>query len=130
MRNAWLAGIAIAALIVPALATGAIGGDRKVDPNAKLGGGGERVKVKVLLSCDQAQAAKLKVTVTQGSDTGHERALGRGGEKVDCTIEDAGYRIVVSAREGRFVPGKATACVLALTDDDARQWCAAVKLVG
>lgn len=116
------------ALAIPTLALAAMA-TNTVERKAKLGGDGERAKVGVLLGCDQAQSARLKVTLTQGSAEGQARALGRGGGKVDCETEDTVFPVAVTARKGSFAAGKATACVLALTDDDARQWCAEVKLV-
>lgn len=129
MRKTFLSAALIAALAVPVLALATMTSNT-VKPRAKLAGEGAAAKVKVLLACDTDQSAKLKVTLTQGSDHGLERAFGRGAKEVECGMADEVYRVRTEAKkETVFAKGKATACVLALTDDDARQWCVEVKLV-
>ena len=129
MKKPLFSAALIAALAVPVLALASLT-TNTVKPKAKLAGDGEAAKVKVLLACDVDQSAKLKVTVTQGSDQGLERAFGRGNEEVDCGMADEVYRVRAEAKKGTvFAEGKATACVLALTDDDARQWCVDIKLI-
>ena len=118
MRKALLAGVVIAALAVPALATG-LQTLNTVKPKAKLGGDGERAKVTVLLACDHAQVAKLKVTVTQGSANGQERALARGGDKVECGTEKAGLPRQGDGKEGQPRPRQGDRMRLSLLDDDA-----------
>ena len=98
MRRLLIVGTVSAALAVPALATGSLSSNT-VKPKAKLGGDGERAMVTVLLACDEAQAAKLKVTATQGSANGQERALARGGEKVECGTAKAGFPVRVTVRK-------------------------------
>ena len=119
--------IAVLAVAAPAAARVTL---NTVAPKAKLGADGERAKPRVLLACDRSQEATLKVTLTQGSARYQARALGRGNERVLCVAQQSAFGVVVTAKKGSFAPGKATACVVALTDDDSRDWCVRVKLVG
>ena len=127
MRKLLLTCIAMAALAAPGLAPASIM-IGAVKPKAQLSGDGERARVKVFFACDHEQSARLKVTVSQGSANEQERALGTGRETIACGTEQSTSPVAVRVRKGTFAPGKATACVLALTSDDARQWCVEVKL--
>ena len=77
----------------------------------------------VLLGCDRLQRVRLRVTLTQrGRD-----AVAEGRGTVRCTTEPGRFPLRARASR-RLVPGEATACVLASTRDDARQWCKRVTL--
>jgi hypothetical protein len=122
MRRIAVCAGAAALLIAPAAAIGAISSNT-VAPVATLAGDGERVTATVLLGCDRLQRARLRITVTQrGRD-----ALAESRRTVRCTTEPGRFAVRAHASR-RLVPGEATACVLALTRDDARQWCKQVTL--
>ena len=98
-----------------------------VKSTAELSQQGTRAEVGVLLRCDEPQRASLRVTLTQRSADG--RAVADGKRSVDCTTATRTFAVKAEAREDdRFEDGKATACVLAVTKDDVRQWCKEISL--
>jgi hypothetical protein len=98
-----------------------------VEPSAELSKQGRRAEVGVLLGCDTVQGARLRVTLTQRSE--ERGALAQGRRRVRCTTEQTRFPVKATARRrSRFTRGEATACILALTADDARQWCKEITL--
>lgn len=98
-----------------------------IDPTATIGKKGREVAATVLLGCHRSQPARLRVTVTQ---TGRA-AVAQKRKKVSCTTAAGSFRLKAKARgRRRFSAGAATVCALAVTSDDARQWCKDVTLVG
>lgn len=117
---------AAALLALPEAATSRITVNT-VEPTAEISKQGARAEVGVLLGCDTVQRVRLRVTVTQRAEDRGSVAQGRRG--VRCTTEQERFPVKVEARrQSRFAPGEATACVLALTADDARQWCKDITL--
>lgn len=117
---------ATALLLLPQVATSRITVNT-VEPSAELSKQGRRAEVGVLLGCDTVQRARPRVTLTQRSE--ERSALAQGTRRVRCTTEQTQFSVKATARrESRFTPGEATACILALTADDARQWCKGITL--
>jgi hypothetical protein len=97
------------------------------DPTVTVAKKGRQVGVTVLLGCDRVQSTRLRVTVTQREGGG---AVAQGRKNVRCTTDVGRFALQTKARgKRRFEPGNATACALAVTNDDARQWCKDVTLV-
>ena len=95
-----------------------------IEPTAELSKQGRRAEVGVLLRCDREQRARLRVSVTQ-----HSGAFAQRKRKVRCTTEQQTFKVKARARRKiDLAPGDATVCVLALTRDDARQWCKDITL--
>jgi hypothetical protein len=98
-----------------------------IDSNATVAKKGRQVQVTVLLGCDRAQNARLRVTVTQG---GGKAAVAQKKKKVICTTATGSFSLKAKARSRhRFAEGTATVCALAVTRDDVKQWCKDVTLV-
>jgi hypothetical protein len=96
-----------------------------IDSTATVAKKGRQVHVTVLLGCDRAQNARVRVTVTQP-----DGALAQKGKKVRCTTSTGNFPLKAKARgRHRFDPGAATVCAVAITNDSARQWCKDVTLV-
>ena len=96
------------------------------DSTATVAKNGRQVHVTVTLGCDRIQNARLRVTVTQ---TG-KAAVAQKRKKVACTNATGSFPLKAKARgRHRFAAGAATVCALAVTSDDARQWCKDVTLV-
>jgi hypothetical protein len=97
-----------------------------IDSTATVAKKGRQVQVTVLLGCNRAQNARLRVTVNQ---TGRP-AVAQKRKKVSCTTATGSFPLKAKARgKRRFSAGAATVCVLAVTGDDSRQWCKDVTLV-
>jgi hypothetical protein len=129
MKSKELVLIVAAAAVLLALTEAATAriASNTVEPTAGISKQGARAEVGVLLGCDTVQRARLRVTVTQRSEDRGSVAQGR--RRVRCTTEQERFPVKVEARrQSRFEPGEATACVLALAADDARQWCKDITL--
>lgn len=127
MKRIVLVIAASAALVAPQQTAGARVTLNTIEPTATLLKGGTRAQVGVVLGCDTIQRAQLRVSVTQSP----QAAYAEGKRGVLCTTATKVFDVVAQLqRRNRLVPGPATACVLALSDDDAKQWCKDIQLVG
>ena len=124
MRLHVLVAVGIAVAAVPGAAFGTLTSNT-LKSEATLSGNARKATVTALLTCDEAQRARLRVTVTQRQ----RRVVAQGRRKLRCTTEAGRFPLRVRARGGQLVPGDATACALAVTRDDTRQWCKDVTLV-
>jgi hypothetical protein len=123
MKRFILLAVVAALLALPQLATSRVAANT-VEPTAALSKQGRRAEVGVLLTCDKTQRARLRVTVTQ-----HLGAFAQGRRKARCTTAQQRFAVKAKARRKiDLAPGDATVCVLALTRDDARQWCKDITL--
>ena len=122
MKRLVLVGLGLA-VAVPGAALAAMT-NNTLETEAALSENGHRATVTALLSCDQAQRARLRITVTQPG----RRVVAQGSRKLRCTTEAGQFPLRVKARGGQLEAGKATACALAVTRDDTRQWCKDVSL--
>jgi hypothetical protein len=96
-----------------------------IDSAGTLAKQGRQATVTVLLECDRVQTVRLHVTLSQES-TVAERCLA-----VRCGTDLGRFPVAAQARDrDRFEEGPATACAVAEAQDDARQWCKDVTLVG
>ena len=123
MRRMVLVMVGLGAAAVPAVALGAMTANT-LESEATLSGNGHRAVVTALLTCDQAQRARLRITVTQPG----RRVVAQGRRKLRCTTEAGRFPVRVVARGGRLEASEATVCALAVTRDDTRQWCKDVSL--
>lgn len=97
-----------------------------VERDVEREGATRRVKVVVLLGCDRVQRARLRVTLTQGPP---DAVVAQGRRTIRCVGETRRFPVRVTPRRGEgLTTGAATACVLATTHDDARQWCRKVRV--
>jgi hypothetical protein len=95
------------------------------DSTATVSKKGHQVDVTARFRCDRSQKARLRVTVTQAGG-----AVAQKQRNLSCTTEPGSFPLNTEARgRHRFAPGLATACALAVTSDDAKQWCKDVTLV-
>lgn len=124
MRRLALVTIGLAAAVAPGVALGAMS-NNTLESEAALSGNGHKATVTALLTCDQGQRARLRLTVTQEG----RRVVAQGRRKLRCTTEAGQFPLQVRTRGGRLEAGEATACALAVTRDDTRQWCKDITLV-
>ncbi len=103
-----------------------------IDSVARVSHGGRHVDLTGPIVCDQTQAVRMRVTVTQRT-TG---AVAEGYASFTGTQETQTWHVHAVARgPDRFVPGDATAVGLAMStgspghNDDAHQWLVPVTLV-
>lgn len=112
-----------ALLALPQLASSRVVSN-SVAATAELSQQGRHAEVGVLLACDRDQKAKLQVSVSQRSG-----AFAKRKRKVSCATAQQRFAVKATLRSPiRLEPGEATACVLALTRDDAVQWCKDITL--
>ena len=105
------------------IATAAITGNT-IESTAALARHGTGAEVGVLLACDETQRTWLRVTVNRGGSP----AVAEGRASIVCTNELTRFGVDVHRRHARLTEGAATACVLAVTSDDSRQWCKEITL--
>ena len=123
-----LIGAGVVVLLLPAVATSRIASNT-LEPAATLSKKGLRAEAGVLLGCDREQRARVRVTVTLEGDAEGPGAVAQGRRTVACTTEQKRFGLKVTARANRrLVAGEAIACALAVTSDDARQWCKEITL--
>lgn len=124
MRKRFVLIVAAAALLaLPQLASSRVVSNT-VAATSELSRQGRSAEVGVLLACDRDQKAKLQVSVSQRSG-----AFAQRKRKVSCAAAQRRFAVKATLRGRiRLEPGEATACVLALTRDDAVQWCKDITL--
>jgi hypothetical protein len=138
MRNrvGWLAAgamlLGVAGFLLVPLASARVVANT-IDPVATLSDFGRQIDLTGPLACDQAQAVKLRVTLTQRT-TG---AIAEGYASVTGREAVQTWHVhAVAKGPASFAPGQATAVALASStgspghNDDAHQWLVDVTLVG
>ena len=84
--------------------------------------GRARIAVGVFLRCEPTRQVAVRLTLSAVAN-GRVTVLG-GHERVTCAPQRQGFAVRTVARDGRAAPaGRARACALAVTTNDARQWC-------
>ena len=118
--------LVVAGVVLAAFAPNALSAmtANTIEAEAELSNKGRLAELDVILACDRAQRARVRVTLSQRGG-----AFAKGRRRVRCTTEDSTFPVKTRLRSRtRLAPGPATACVLVRSRDDAHQRCKTITL--